>query len=174
MQFPPKWHTAKSLVSILAYALVENHFHLILEESTENGISRFMHKMCTSLAKSYNEKNKTVGTLFQSSYKAKIIDTDSYMRIISVYVQVKNGFDLLPGGLTQAKKSFQRSFDKVLENPYVSLGDYLGTRRTNILTLDGLFSSIHGGAGSYKNFAKEYIKNYKKTDTAELELLDRI
>src|SRR3989338_7198126 len=44
----------KTLVSILGYCLMPNHFHLILNEHTEGGISKFMGKFLTAYSMYFN------------------------------------------------------------------------------------------------------------------------
>ena len=41
---------ADQLVDIGAYCLMPNHFHILIKERKENGISIFLHKMLTVLA----------------------------------------------------------------------------------------------------------------------------
>src|SRR3989344_1167621 len=42
--WPPHWEPRKPLVNILAFMLMNNHFHLLLQEIREGGIASFMHK----------------------------------------------------------------------------------------------------------------------------------
>lgn len=78
--------------------MLENHFHLILEEIRENGISVFMKRIGTGIGTYFNIKYHEVGRIFQGPYKSKIIKEETYLRYLSVYVQVKNVFELYPGG----------------------------------------------------------------------------
>ena len=58
------------LVHIVGYALLPNHFHLILKEVVPGGISRFMHKFGTSYTNFFNKKYDRSGSLFQGTFKA--------------------------------------------------------------------------------------------------------
>jgi len=104
---PKHWPNQKPLVIILAYCLMENHYHLLLKEIQKNGISRFMRKLGTGMTNYFNTKYKEVGTLFQGSYKARRVDKDMYLRDLSVYIQVKNPFELYPRGLQKAIEEFE-------------------------------------------------------------------
>src|SRR3989344_8657918 len=44
------------LVSIGAYCLMPNHFHLLLTQIEEDGISKFMQKLSTGYSMYYNKK----------------------------------------------------------------------------------------------------------------------
>src|SRR3989344_1270124 len=46
------------IVAIGAYCLMPNHFHLLIKESVEGGISRFMHRVGTSYTMYFNIKRK--------------------------------------------------------------------------------------------------------------------
>src|SRR3989338_5668419 len=43
-EWPPGWEERDPLVRVHAYALMPNHFHLVLKETRENGISLFIQK----------------------------------------------------------------------------------------------------------------------------------
>ena len=119
----------RSLVDILGYALMPNHFHLIIRQRAEKGISRFMKKLCTAYSMYFNEKHEHSGVLFQGRYKAKHIDNDSYFRYIFAYVHL-NPFDLMQSDWKDVgvkNRALARSF---LSNyRHSSLCDYVGAER---------------------------------------------
>ena len=49
-----------TLVSIGAYCLMPNHFHVLCKEKEEGGISKFMGKLCTAYAMYFNKRYKRV------------------------------------------------------------------------------------------------------------------
>jgi REP element-mobilizing transposase RayT len=79
---------ASSLVKVVAFCVLPNHFHLILKQSDENGISKFMQRVCTGYAKYYNKKYERSGALFQGKFKAKKLDSDHALQFLSVYVNL--------------------------------------------------------------------------------------
>jgi len=74
------------LVKIISYCLNPNHYHLLLEQKQEKGITSFMHKLGTSYTKYFNAKNNRSGSLFQGSYKSVPIKTDAQLFYISAYI----------------------------------------------------------------------------------------
>jgi putative transposase len=46
----------RSLVDILGYALMPNHFHIIMRQRSKDGITRFMKKLCTAYSMYFNAK----------------------------------------------------------------------------------------------------------------------
>lgn len=78
----------KNLVSIIAYCLLPNHFHLVLKQESEDGISKFMQKLGTSYTMYFNQKYKRSGALFQGKFKANMINSDFGLPVLSVYVNL--------------------------------------------------------------------------------------
>jgi len=76
------------LVDISAYCLMSNHFHLLLHEKVEDGITKFMWKLLTAYAMYFNKKNKRTGALFEGRFKAKHADTDEYLKYLFAYIHL--------------------------------------------------------------------------------------
>ena len=76
------------LVAIGAYCLMPNHFHLLLKEITEGGISKFMEKLTTAYSKYYNKKHNHSGVLFQGRFKAEHVDNDEYLKYLFAYIHL--------------------------------------------------------------------------------------
>lgn len=142
----------KPIVKILAFVLMENHFHLLLKEIREGGISLFMRKLCTSLAMHFNKRHGEVGRLFQSSYRAKRVDSDEYLSYLTLYIQLKNTFQRYPEGFISALEHFDKAFQWAVEDPFTSLGDYAGIRSSPIIDKD-ILATMFPTPESYKRFA---------------------
>lgn len=76
------------LVDIMAYCLLTNHFHLVLRQKVERGISIFLQKICTAYSMYFNLKHGHSGTLFQGRFKSSHLDTDPYFKWIFPYVHL--------------------------------------------------------------------------------------
>lgn len=76
------------LVSIGAYCLMPNHFHLLLTPKAPENISIFMKKVCTAYVMYYNKKYRRVGGLFEGKFKAEHIDNDRYLKYIFSYIHL--------------------------------------------------------------------------------------
>lgn len=156
-QWPKSWPSRKPIVKILAFSLMENHFHLLLKEIKEGGISAFMQRFGTGMTKYFNEKYQETGRLFQGPYKAKLVDEDLYLRYLSVYIQVKNPFELYPGGgIKRAMKEFDKAYEFAADYAYCSLGDYAGKRNSPIIDKD-ILADLFPTPREYKKFARECI-----------------
>mgnify|MGYP001560493643 CR=1 FL=1 len=121
---PEHWPEREPLVRILAWTLLSNHFHLLLEEIREGGTAKFMQRLCGSMSAAFNAKYSETGSIFQGPYKSKTVDGDAYLRYLAFYIQVKNVLDLYPGGLAKTIKHFEKAWEWALHYPYSSLCAY--------------------------------------------------
>lgn len=76
------------LVSIAAYCLMPNHFHLLVRQKKEGGISRFMQKLTTAYTMYFNTKNDRNGTLFQGKFKSEHVGNDRYLKYLLAYIHL--------------------------------------------------------------------------------------
>ena len=150
------WPPRNPLVKILSFVLVENHFHLLVKEIREGGLTLFMRKLCTGLAMRFNKKYGEVGRLFQSSYKAKRVESDEYLTYLSVYIQLKNVLERYPGGFEKAMSEFDKATQWAIQDPYSSFGDYAGKRNSPIIEKDVL-GQLFPNQESYIRFAKSCL-----------------
>lgn len=125
----------KKIVSIGAYCLMDNHFHILIKEIEENGISVFMKKLMTAYSMYFNKKYVRTGALFESEFKAKHLDTDEYLKYILSYIHLN------PVKLIQTDWKENGIHDKTKakqfleEYVYSSYHDYLGKERKDCLIL---------------------------------------
>jgi len=76
------------LVDIGAYCLMPNHFHLLIREKTEGGISKFLKKILTGYSMYFNLKYKRTGSLFEGVFKAEHIGDDRYLKYLFAYIHL--------------------------------------------------------------------------------------
>ena len=142
-------------MNIIAFCLVENHFHLILQELAKSNIARFMQRLGTGMAMKFNERYDERGSLFQGAYRARAISDDRYFRYVSAYVQLKNALDMYPGGQNSARDNFDHAYDWVCSYPYSSIGDYTGKFDRPIVEKDFLASLFT--PKEYREFCEDFI-----------------
>lgn len=74
------------LVEIVAFNILDNHYHLVLKQISDNGISIFMKSFGGGYTKHFNEKYDRSGVLFQGVFKAEHINSDEYLNYVVAYV----------------------------------------------------------------------------------------
>ena len=78
----PKWG-----MRCLAWSLMPNHFHLLLQ-SDKGCLPSFMHCVLTGYSIRFNERYKRVGHLFQNRYKSPVVCKDGYFRDVVRYIHL--------------------------------------------------------------------------------------
>ncbi|MCX6752539.1 MAG: transposase [Candidatus Nomurabacteria bacterium] len=136
----------KPLVSILGYCLMPNHFHLILYERTENGISKFMGKLLTAYSMYFNTKYERSGPLLTRPFRSEHISSESQYMYIFSYIHL-NPLSIIDKTWKEDGVKNKNMAKDFLENyQFSSFQDFLEKDRPEKIILD--FSLI-----------PEYIKN---------------
>ena len=130
----------ETFTDIVAYAIMPTHFHLLLGEKKERGISKFMHKLMTAYSMYFNTKNDRSGPVFTRPFRSRHVDTDEYFRWVFSYILL-NSLEL----------------ERSNNHPYSSFSDYLMGRRpasrilemsaapSDLLSMDSLLSKLTEG-----------------------------
>lgn len=144
------------LVEILCFCLMPNHFHLILKQLIDNGISLFMQKL-GGYVYYFNLKYQRVGPLFQGKFKAIEIDNENYLLHLSRYIHL-NPLEIIEpnwkeGGIRDWKKAIQ-----FLESyRWSSYLDYLGIKNFPSITQRELINSYFKNPVEYKKFITDFL-----------------
>ena len=154
--WPANWPGRDPLVKILCYCLVPNHFHLLLKEIRNGGISKFMQKIGNGFSKYSNLKYQNVGRIFQGPYKIKLIKEQKYLEYLMVYIQAINVLELFPGGIEVALKNPEKAMKFVDNYIFSSHPDYAGLRESLIIEKD-ILAKIFPTSVNYKQFVYQIL-----------------
>lgn len=138
------------IIKIISYVLMPNHFHLLLQQTKDKGISTFISKFTNSYTKYFNTKNKRRGDLFQGVFKAVRIETDEQLLHLSRYIHLN------------PLVSFVVKENSFLTYPWSSFLDYLSSKSSFIWTEPVL--SKFRSPGEYKKFVLDQADYAKKLE----------
>lgn len=79
-------HQLHEEIRLMAYCLMPNHFHFLIQQKSKNSITNLMRRILTAYSMYFNEKYARVGSLFQGRFKAKEVSTDEYLLHLSRYI----------------------------------------------------------------------------------------
>lgn len=72
-------------VVLLAWCLMENHVHLLIDDATGN-LSRAMHGLISCYAQKFNRRIGHVGHVFQDRFGSEAIEDDAYLLEVVRYI----------------------------------------------------------------------------------------
>ena len=158
------------LVRILAYCVMGNHYHLLVEEIREGGITQFMRKLGTGYARYFNNKYERVGPLFQSRFKNVLVDEERFLLYLLVYINVLNPAEFVEENW---KEKGIGNPEKVLryseKYPWSSHQDYLGLRNSIILE-KGVLKELLSTPKAYSDLVRMVLDDKKYQDITHLTL----
>lgn len=122
------------LVSIVCYCFNPNHFHFILKQEVDGGISEFFKRLLGGYTKYFNLSHKRSGALFQGRFKSNLIDDDAYFLKIRPYVHLNYSVHNIPKEkshlvLASEKEYDANNFTIVSEKEAKNLLDFYGSNK---------------------------------------------
>lgn len=149
------------LVSIGAYCLMPNHFHLLLTEKEDGGITKFMHKLSTSYSMYYNKKYARTGGLFEGKFQSEYLDRDQYLKYVFSYIHL-NPIKLIdPLWKEEGIKNTSKTLKFLEGYNFSSYNNYLGVNREeNAIINKKDFPNYFPTVKSFENEIFEWI-NFK-------------
>lgn len=135
-------YVATEHADIIAYALLPNHYHLLVEARTDN-LSHAMQLFGISYTKAINNRFHRTGALFQGPFRAKLVDRNEYLLHLSRYLHLNPG----RAGLVQ------RAEDWI----YSSYRDYIGLRNGTLPRPDIVLDQF-ASREDYQAFVEAYVE----------------
>ena len=127
----------KPIVSIGAWVLMPNHFHLYVTVSPrgtlgdlgDNSISLFMNKLSTAYSMYFNKKSERTGTLFEGSFKSTNINNDEYAKYLFSYIHLNPVKLIDPLWKEKGIKNIKKTLEFLNRYKWSSYHDYRGKKR---------------------------------------------
>jgi putative transposase len=107
----------RSQVEIICFCLMPNHYHFLLRQVEDNGISNFLGNFQNGFTRYFNIRNDRVGHIFQGSFKAVLVENESQLLHLARYIHLNPYSSMLV-----------REIDQLFDYPWSSLPEYLGFR----------------------------------------------
>ena len=135
------------LVELVCYCLNPNHFHLLLKEISEGGISEFMKRLCGGYTWYFNNKYRRSGNLFQGTFKSIRIESNEQLLHLGAYINLNWKVHKI-SGLTAGK--IRSSWE-----------EYLGKSKENICAKEIILKQFKS-VKDYKNFTESSLEKILK------------
>ncbi len=160
------------LVKIHGWCLMPNHYHLLLSECVEGGISLFLRKLNVGYAKYFNERYDRSGTLFQGRTKKILIDSDAHFLHILNYIHF-NPLDMQEGTSDWRSKKIDdvdAAIAYLKSYRWNSYLDYAGIKNFPSILTTSLFQGVFNN--NYTGQAEKYLHDISlETDIQSIKHL---
>lgn len=148
----------ETIVDIGAYCLMPNHFHLLIHEKIENGISKFMQKLLTAYTMYFNKKNERTGPLFSGMFKATRTNEDEYLKYLFSYIHLNPIKFIEPLWKEIGIKDKKRANMFLESYNYSSFLDFTEKQRKENVILDKKhFPEYFENFKEFKNFIENWL-----------------
>ncbi|MFZ5366375.1 MAG: transposase [Patescibacteria group bacterium] len=150
-------NSTKKIIYFVCYCLMPNHFHFLLQQVREGGITEFISKLSNSYTKYFNTKYKRNGPIFQGEFKAVHIETNEQLVHLSRYIHLNP----LVGYIVKSLESYDFS----------SFKEYLGATNKNLCHKEIVLSQFKS-VDEYKKFVYDQEDYGKQLEVIKHQLID--
>ena len=128
-------------VTIVAYCLMPNHYHLLLRQDGEISLSKFINVVFNAYVQAVNKQIGRKGTLFAGRFKHIHVDRQEYLLHLVRYIHLNP----LEAGLVSLPENW----------PYSNYHEWIGIRKGTLVDLE-FVSSYFTDGNDYRKFVVEY------------------
>lgn len=158
IDFVNRYSAEEKIVDIHGWCLMKNHYHLLLSERVEGGLTLFLRKLNVGYANYFNERYTRNGSLFQGRTKKVLIREDAHFLHILHYIHL-NPLDFVPNAKTWRLGTItnkKTAVEQLASYRWSSFLDYAGKKNfPTLLTTEFMNESL----GNVTNETLTYIEN---------------
>lgn len=127
-----------------------NHFHLLVRQVMNNGISQFVGNATNSYTRYFNTKRRRTGPIFEGKFKSVRIETEKQLLHVSRYIHLNpyTGYVV-------------KTLDDLESYQYSSFSEYITPSSLDLFERDAILSSFRS-ANAYKKFVFDQA-DYQRT-----------
>lgn len=148
-------------IELISYVLMPNHFHLELKQKNKQDLEIFMRSLITKYTMYFNRKYKRVGPLFQSRYKAILIQSKEYLLHLSRYIYI-NPMEIINHKLP------------LTSYPWSSYPSYINNYPTNWINKKYIFEFFYKNEKAKIKSYKEFVENYLHKTEEEEKIINNL
>jgi len=142
-------HEGLPLVEIYSFTFMPNHYHFLLRQLQDKGISKFISDVQNSFAKNFNLINDRNGSLFQTGFKSRRIAYEEDFFHISRYIHLN------------PVTSNIIKFNELIDYPYTSLNWYSNNNLNKFVNTEYLLNHFQN-LSNYIKFLENQVEYQQK------------
>lgn len=143
------------IVKIIAYSLMPTHFHLILGQMYDDGITKYIATVLNSFTRYFNLRHHRKGPLWEGHFKSVLIRSDEQLLHLTRYIHLNS----TSAGLVKKPEDWAFS----------SYYEYLHPAEKFLCDLDGILKI---SPKRYQNFVNSRISEQKELSKIKRLLLE--
>jgi len=147
----------KKIIEVICYCLMPNHFHFLLRQLVDGGITEFISKLSNSYTKYFNIKHKRIGPLLQGEFKSVLVESNEQLLHLSRYIHLNPSVS----GLVDNLEEYSRS----------SYPEYIGTAAKVICSKKIILDQFKSTKG-YQKFVMDQESYGRELEIIKHTLLD--
>ena len=149
-------YAARYHISIIAYCMMPNHYHFLLQQEAGGSVSRFLQTTFNAYTQAVNKQRDMHGTLFESRGKGVLVDSDRHLLHLIRYIHLNP----VEAGLVNRPEKWK----------YSDYMDWISHNETNPAA-EELRKSFFQNGQEYKRFVEEFQRD-KETQIISRFLFD--
>ena len=149
----------EKLIEIISYCLMPNHYHFLLKQTMDNGISKFISNFTNSYTRFFNTRHKRIGPIFQGIFKAVRIENEEQLIHVSRYIHLNPVVSFI------IKEEILDTY------PWSSLSEFLGYREEEICNKEIILCHF-SSRENYRKFIHNQIDYGKKLEAIKHLMLE--
>ncbi len=147
-------------ILIISLCLMPNHFHFLVQQTFDKGISRFASDFQNSYTKYFNAKHRRKGSLFLDQFKAVRIETDEQLMHVSRYIH-----------LNPYSSYVVKTLEEVERYPWSSFKEYISWQSADISEKSLILSHFKNNE-AYRNFVLDNAAYQRELDKIKHLILE--
>lgn len=148
----------KRTVELTAFCIMPNHFHLVVKEVEEGGITSYIQRISNAYAKYYNTKYNKSGHVLQGAYRLVHVNSDRQIMHLSAYVH-------------RNPREISKWFKKEDQYPWSSYQDFIAKNRWSNLLMTDVVTDQFKSRDSYHEFVRTSPTKILEEELPHLESL---
>lgn len=148
----------EKIVDILAFCLMPNHFHLMLQQKTDSGVSDFMQKVGIGYTMYFNKRRERSGVLFQGKYKLVHITDGNHLQHLPYYIHLNPLDMILPEWRDGTIHDTLKALRFLETYRWSSYPDYIGLKNFPSVTQREFLTETLGKPEEQKTYMIDWIK----------------
>ena len=164
----------KPIVEILAFVLMPNHYHLLLRQLKDGGVTEFMQRFGVGYAMYFNQRYQRTGRLFEAPFKAVRIEREAHFLHLPFYIHA-NPLDLkFPEWRERRLRKPHSALQYLKSYRWSSFPDYVGIKNFPSVTTRSFLTQVFGTPKSFGEMTLSLLKevDFVAVEKVALESLD--